>query len=95
MSSDGSSSDSEVESDGEGALKQQITSLEETVSPIPRDYVIILNNATHFQLQASPYYYDGHTQLIALLRKQGDLEKAREARNNMRKIYPLSEGESG
>ena len=32
MSSDGSSSDSDVESEGESDLKQQVTALEETVS---------------------------------------------------------------
>ena len=44
------------------------------------------------QLQESPYYYEGHVKLIKLLRQQGELEKAREARQNMSKLFPLSEG---
>lgn len=49
---------------------------------------------THVQLSKSPYYYDGHVQLIKLLRLQGNLDKSREARNTMRRIFPLTEGKS-
>ena len=31
-------------------------------------------------------------QLIKLFRQRGDLDKARDARNRMRKIFPLTEG---
>ena len=31
-------------------------------------------------------------ELIELLRQQGDLDKARQARNSMRKLFPLTEG---
>ena len=45
------------------------------------------------QIEASPYHYDSHVQLIQLLRQLGDLDKARQARRNMNKVFPLSEGE--
>lgn len=44
------------------------------------------------QIETSPYLYDSHVQLIQLLRQLGDLDKARQARRNMNKIFPLSEG---
>lgn len=47
-----------------------------------------------FQVAQSPYHYDGYIQLIQLLRQQGDLDKAREARNSMRKVFPLTEGDN-
>ena len=44
------------------------------------------------QIESSPYHYDSHVQLIQLLRQLGDLDKARQARRNMSKSFPLSEG---
>ena len=50
-------------------------------------------HTTLIQLQSSPYYYEGHVQLIQVLRQLGDLDRARNARVNMSKVYPLSEGD--
>ena len=44
------------------------------------------------QLAESPFQYDSHVELIQLLRQQGDLDKARQARQNMSEVFPLTEG---
>ena len=44
------------------------------------------------QVEASPYHYDSHVQLIRLLRQLGDLDGARKARNAMSEVFPLTEG---
>ena len=44
------------------------------------------------QVDASPYQYDLHVELIRLFRSGGDLDGARNARNKMAEIFPLSEG---
>ncbi|XP_020902196.1 squamous cell carcinoma antigen recognized by T-cells 3, partial [Exaiptasia diaphana] len=43
------------------------------------------------EVQANPYKYDSHLQLIKLVRASGDLDKLREIRQNMSKIFPLTE----
>ena len=43
------------------------------------------------QLSESPYHYESHVELIQLLRQQGDLDKARQARKNMSDVFPLAE----
>lgn len=48
MSTDGSSSDSEVESEGENEVKEQVKALEETVRPLKPQNCIIPDNAHHF-----------------------------------------------
>lgn len=58
-------------------------------------YVIMLVDCSWFvfaQVEASPYQYDKHVELIKALRASGDLEPLREAREKMASIYPLSEG---
>ena len=52
----------------------------------------MLYSYTAIQIEASPYHYDSHVQLIQLLRQLGDLDQARQARRQMHKIFPLSEG---
>ncbi|KAK3753239.1 hypothetical protein QZH41_004454 [Actinostola sp. cb2023] len=42
-------------------------------------------------VQANSYKYEAHVKLIGLLRTSGDLDKVREARENMSKIFPLTE----
>ncbi len=44
------------------------------------------------QLKENPFHYDSHLQLIELLRQLGDLDRARQARQNMSNNFPLSEG---
>ena len=46
----------------------------------------------HFQVAGNPYHYDSHVELIKLLRQSGDLDKVRNAREDMSKIFPLTEG---
>ena len=46
----------------------------------------------YFQVEANPYKYDKHIELITALRSEGDLEQLRNARESMANIYPLSEG---
>ncbi len=90
MSSD-SSSDSEAEN---SEIHQQVVELETNVSALTLFLIDAHQLLFYFphQLEKSPYYYEGHVQLIKLLRQQGDLDKAREARQNMRKTFPLTEG---
>ncbi|GBN63258.1 Squamous cell carcinoma antigen recognized by T-cells 3 [Araneus ventricosus] len=41
-------------------------------------------------VEASPYTYDLHVQLISLCRKLGDLDKLRSAREKMSELFPLT-----
>lgn len=43
------------------------------------------------QVAGNPYHYDSHVELIKLLRQSGDLDKVRNARDGMSKIFPLTE----
>ena len=43
-------------------------------------------------MAGNPYHYDSHVELIKLLRQSGDLDKVRNAREGMNKIFPLTEG---
>lgn len=43
-------------------------------------------------MASNPYHYDSHVELIKLLRQSGDLDKVRNAREGMSKIFPLTEG---
>ncbi|XP_031571571.1 squamous cell carcinoma antigen recognized by T-cells 3-like [Actinia tenebrosa] len=43
------------------------------------------------EIQANPYKYDSHVNLIDHLRSSGDLDKVREARRNMSEVFPLTE----
>ena len=54
----------------------------------------ILVCVTFFLLKVSsnPYHYQSHVELIKLIRDYGDLDKLRDARENMSKIFPLTEG---
>ena len=45
-----------------------------------------------FQVESNPYHYDSHVQLIKLLRESGDLDRVRNARESMSKIFPLTQG---
>ncbi|KAK6189074.1 hypothetical protein SNE40_005118 [Patella caerulea] len=42
------------------------------------------------KIKESPYQYDNHTELIKLLKKLGELEELRNARENMSKLFPLT-----
>lgn len=42
------------------------------------------------QVRSNPFAYDPHVNLIALLRKTGDLDKLRKAREEMSKLFPLT-----
>lgn len=44
------------------------------------------------QISSNPYVYDNHIERIKLLRDMGELEKLREAREEMSKFFPLTEG---
>lgn len=44
------------------------------------------------QIKGNPYHYDNHVELIGLLRQLGDLDGARNARNAMSEVFPLTEG---
>jgi hypothetical protein len=46
----------------------------------------------YLQLSQNPYAYDLHTQLIELLKTMGELDRLREARERMSKLFPLTEG---
>ncbi|KAL9980223.1 hypothetical protein ACROYT_G008778 [Oculina patagonica] len=43
------------------------------------------------QVASNPYHYDSHVELIKLLRESGDLDKVRNAREGMSKVFPLTE----
>ncbi|CAH3157953.1 unnamed protein product [Porites lobata] len=43
------------------------------------------------QVESNPYHYDSHVQLIKLLRESGDLDRVRNARESMSKIFPLTQ----
>ncbi|GAB6028737.1 Squamous cell carcinoma antigen recognized by T-cells 3 [Chamberlinius hualienensis] len=43
------------------------------------------------QVSGNPYLYDGHIQLINAVKKIGDLEKLRNAREKMSELFPLTE----
>ena len=47
------------------------------------------------QLESSPFHYDTHLALIKTLREQGDLDNARQAREMMSKLFPLTTGSWG
>ncbi|KAF8792047.1 squamous cell carcinoma antigen recognized by T-cells 3-like [Argiope bruennichi] len=42
------------------------------------------------EIEANPYTYDLHVQLISLCRKAGDLDKLRAAREKMSELFPLT-----
>jgi len=44
------------------------------------------------QLEDSPYSYSLHVELINLLKKQGELDLLRSAREHMGGLFPLTEG---
>ena len=44
------------------------------------------------QVASNPYHYDSHLELVKLLRNSADLDRLREAREAMSKIFPLTEG---
>ena len=54
--------------------------------------VIIWFLLCNFQVASSPYHYDSHVELVKLLRESGDLDRLRDAREGMSKIFPLTEG---
>ncbi|KAK8584620.1 hypothetical protein V6N13_138577 [Hibiscus sabdariffa] len=43
-----------------------------------------------YELSRNPSNYDAHVQYIKLLRRSGEIEKLREARENMNTLFPLS-----
>ncbi|KAE8700797.1 hypothetical protein F3Y22_tig00110556pilonHSYRG00772 [Hibiscus syriacus] len=43
-----------------------------------------------YELSTNPSNYDAHVQYIKLLRRSGEIEKLREARENMSTLFPLS-----
>ncbi|RMX56908.1 hypothetical protein pdam_00021974, partial [Pocillopora damicornis] len=43
------------------------------------------------QVASNPYHYDSHVELVKLLRESGDLDRLRDAREGMNKIFPLTE----
>ncbi|KFM73371.1 Squamous cell carcinoma antigen recognized by T-cells 3, partial [Stegodyphus mimosarum] len=47
-------------------------------------------NEIQKRIEASPYTYDLHVQLISLCRKLGDLDKLRAAREKMSELFPLT-----
>ena len=40
----------------------------------------------------NPYVYNGHIELIKVLREAGELDDLRQARQKMSEVFPLSEG---
>ena len=44
------------------------------------------------QLSEDVYQYDAHVECIQLLRQLGDLDRVRRAREEMSRVFPLSEG---
>ena len=40
----------------------------------------------------NPYVYNGHIELIKVLREVGELDDLRQARQKMSEVFPLSEG---
>ena len=40
----------------------------------------------------NPYVYNGHIELIKVLREAGELDDLRQARQKMSELFPLSEG---
>ncbi|XP_070573008.1 squamous cell carcinoma antigen recognized by T-cells 3-like [Ptychodera flava] len=43
------------------------------------------------QVSANPFQYDLHVQLIKLLRKEGELDRLRQARERMHQLFPMNE----
>ncbi|KAK6159692.1 hypothetical protein DH2020_003073 [Rehmannia glutinosa] len=73
--SDGSDSGSESDSDSDSEDEAQAKAQIEALETV-------LNN--------NPSDYDSHVQYIKILRKQGDVEKLRQARETMSSLFPLS-----
>ena len=80
------SSSSSTSSDEDGQLSDDeedepvdVTETEKTISELEQ------------QLQTNPYYYDGHVQLIACLKKLKDLKRLKNARTGMSSLFPLTE----
>lgn len=46
----------------------------------------------YLQLDGNELYYDGHVNLITVLRELMELEEARKAREKMSEVYPLTPG---
>ncbi|KAK4402037.1 Squamous cell carcinoma antigen recognized by T-cells 3 [Sesamum angolense] len=88
--SDGSDSESDSDSDDEAQVKEQIEALETALYNNPSDY------DSHVQDtgggNALWRCYDDHPIVlyIKILRKQGDLEKLRQAREAMSSLFPLT-----
>jgi len=47
-----------------------------------------------FQIDANPFIYDKHTQLITALSSVGDDVRLKAARERMSSLFPLTEGKS-
>ncbi|XP_048775052.2 squamous cell carcinoma antigen recognized by T-cells 3-like [Ostrea edulis] len=43
------------------------------------------------QIEENPYFYDGHTEMMKILRNTGELEKLRETREKMSRFFPLTQ----
>jgi len=43
-------------------------------------------------MEDNPYSYNLHMEIVKLLRKQGDLDQLRRARERMSATFPLTEG---
>ena len=64
-----------------------------TASRGPASHVLlVILLLMNFQVEKSPYHYDSHVELIKLLRESGDLDRVRNAREGMSKIFPLTQG---
>ncbi|KAL7119740.1 hypothetical protein ACP275_02G080600 [Erythranthe tilingii] len=77
--SDGSKSDSDSESDSESDSDSE----DEVQAKAQIE-------ALQTELSNNPSNYDTHVQYIKILRKQGDIEKLRQARETMSSLFPLS-----
>ena len=99
MAQEDSSSDDDEEAEREehNALERKVVELRKEVTRgenvrlfCPSFLISIL--FWFSQLSKSPYAYNTHVELIASLKKLGELDQLRHARESMHSIYPLSEG---
>ncbi|EYU35044.1 hypothetical protein MIMGU_mgv1a016245mg [Erythranthe guttata] len=75
--SDGSKSDSDSESESDSDSEDEAQAKAQIES-------------LQTELSNNPSNYDTHVQYIKILRKQGDIEKLRQARETMSSLFPLS-----
>ncbi|KAL6495053.1 hypothetical protein OROGR_030972 [Orobanche gracilis] len=93
-SDSGSGSSSDSDSEDEAQAKAQIEAIEAVLNSNPSDYVshvqVVVRTLVAGRFCGIYGGHSSHTKYIKILRKQGDIEKLRQARETMGSLFPLS-----